>query len=367
MDDDTFPGPVADGPDLPGLVDRGATAKADPDALRVIMVRHSRRRRRFLWAVVAVVAIAGSTAGYVVGADRGSSPAAVLSSGSSTPSHATGSGSSAGVSGFAVANVGQPFGAGTQLFVRNTADGIRVRAYRGDFPKTTAGSYFRKTTAGSYSCSSPGAPATVPAVPTTRPGTPAPGAPGPFRGAVGCGPPVGACLPAGFVSAQVSSDQVAGAVDSSYPVTTPNQPLYVVSAQVVGLGEPTPIGTVVVQAAPQVAQVRLSLGPGNADQMVPVHGFAVLAHVVAGVPVRPGPLGAPFPGATVGALDASGKVLASVTLPGAGSAEAPPGCGPLPRPLSPGPPRSTTTSIATGVAAPATIAPNVAPPTSSRP
>ena len=158
------------------------------------------------------------------------------------------------------------------------------------------------------------------------------------------------CLPAGNIDAQVSNDQVAGqtigTVLAADGTTAP--PLSVLGASVVGTGDPTPIGTAIAHTGAGVDRVRLTVPGSGTDEMQPKDGYVVLARGVAGltpadlpavpqVPANGGattpasgldakqaptvvpsglPVGLGFPaGSKVEALDASGKVLATVDLP----------------------------------------------------
>jgi hypothetical protein len=154
---------------------------------------------------------------------------------------------------------------------------------------------------------------------------------------------------AGSVDAQVSNDQVAGATFGEASAV-PSSPLQLAGAEVVGAGDPTPIGTVIARTSAAVAKVRLTVPGSGSDEMTPKDGYAVLARGVAGLtpapfvpakvppPVAPGapqtggtvapgasqglpmiasfPIGLGFPaGTTIEAFDGSGKVLSSITLP----------------------------------------------------
>jgi hypothetical protein len=124
---------------------------------------------------------------------------------------------------------------------------------------------------------------------------------------------------------------------------TAGQALDVLDANVVGVGQPTPIGTVLVHTTPAVAKVVLTFKSGGSDEMAPTaDGYAILAHGIAGLalatpnkadtPAAPAPgapaisvraLGFGFPEATVTSFDASGKQLSSLALPGTVSFVAP--------------------------------------------
>jgi hypothetical protein len=152
--------------------------------------------------------------------------------------------------------------------------------------------------------------------------------------------PASQCAPSALLDAQVSNDQVAGSSASPVEKTPATQPLDVLDANVVGTGEPTPIGVVLVHTTGSVAKVVLTLKGGGTDEMTPTsEGYAILAHGVAGLavappskpvdppskPVAPPANGAPnvidraiglaFPDATVTAYDASGKQVGSITIP----------------------------------------------------
>jgi hypothetical protein len=306
-------------PDLPpaydvplaDLVDTGPHVPAHADALRSIVARTQRWRVRSLAGALLAVALLGPLAGYAVGHSR--APATTVASAprsTGTPSAATPAQVSSGGGYTAVA---EPAGTSTpprQLFVRDTADGVRLRAYLQDF------SALKTTTV----CPAPPVPAN-----------------GATVAAPACAPAVDpSCLPAGMLQAEVSDDQVAGATMVPVAHAAATQPVEVLEASVVGSGQPAPIGVVIVRTSSAVRKVVLSLKGGGTDQMTPTaDGYAVLAGNVTGLatttPAKPAagapnlltiPVGFGFPEATLTAYDASGAALPSVTLPG--TATAPP-------------------------------------------
>jgi hypothetical protein len=317
-------------PDLRSLIDSGPAVPAGVDALREVVARRDRSRSRILGIGLALAVVAGPAAGYAVGQAGGSATTPVTSAADKTAGQSAAAPQSAAVAGGAIATgptIAQPVPGlpnlpkPTQLFLRDTSDGIRIRAYLQDFSKIAV--------------ASPNCPAGSPVNGETP--TPCPTLP--------------KCLPSlTSIDSQVSNDQVAGQLVGAV-LSAPTEVLDVVGAGVVGVNDPTPIGTVIVHTGAGVATVRLTVPGSGTDQMAPVQGDAVLARGVAGLtpasPVTPyGPgsklvpkggatppaapgnrtgtaptfaryVGFGFPANTkVDALDGSGNVLATVTLPG---------------------------------------------------
>jgi hypothetical protein len=113
-----------------------------------------------------------------------------------------------------------------------------------------------------------------------------------------CPPP---CNPSPSVLSEFSNDAAVGQSFDSIDAKQPSEPLSHLSVGMFGVPESSPATFVTVQTGPGVATVRLRLPSGATDEMAPIGGVAVLAHGSDGPP----------PNATVEALDASGKVLAS--------------------------------------------------------
>ena len=333
-------------PDVPlaDLVDGAPTTSAHPDALRAILARSNRSRIRTLAVALVAVAVAGPLAGYAVG-HAGSSSTAVASASRSSaaqpnaPAPAA-SGASAAASGTLAAGSGGSTGAPPrQLFLRDTGDGIRIRAYLQDVPAM-------KIVSGCGIATGP--PATAgSAGPATQAPTPA-GKPAIAPAPAPCDLPLPAptCSPSSLLEGQLSNDQVAGSSAAPVEPVPAGQVMDIVNADVVGTGDPTPIGAVSVHTTPAVAKVVLTFKGGGQDEMAPTaDGYAILAHGVAGLavasptkvaPPTAGASGAPtvnirsvgfgFPEATVTAFDKNGTQLASTTLPATVSLTGP-GCG----------------------------------------
>jgi hypothetical protein len=99
------------------------------------------------------------------------------------------------------------------------------------------------------------------------------------------------------------------------------QPIDVLSDQVVGVAERSPIVVVVAHTTGQAARVRADFAGGGNDVMTVVDRWAVLVHAQATAKVGgTGGQGSATPGqATVYALSGAGSVLEQADLPGSGS------------------------------------------------
>jgi hypothetical protein len=100
-----------------------------------------------------------------------------------------------------------------------------------------------------------------------------------------------------------------------------SQPIDVLSDQVVGVAERSPIVVVVAHTTGQAVRVRADFSGGGNDVMTVVDRWAVLVHAQATVKVGgTGGQGSATPGqATVYALSGTGSVLEQSYLPGSGS------------------------------------------------
>ncbi len=317
---------------------------ATPDSFREVLARHRRGRTRALTAALLAVALLGPAAGLAVGratADNSTRVAAGSPDGSASDGSgdsvesrtdaATGS-SSSGT--FAPYPGAKPPPAPWRLFVRTTTDGVTIRAYlQENLP--AAGETKCATDQGEVPC------------PTVPPECSAPTA---------------------HLQAGLSND---AAVDPGFvPVTTadPTGSPDVLHASYFGVMEGDPAAWVAVKADAAVARVRVRFADGATDEMVPVEGYAVLAHRTTAPPPLPpeGPAGsaeeweaamkATLPQGSAEALDANGGVLSSADLTSARSPfstkcmmEMPP------PPLGGGVPAEVTPAVPATAAPPSTV------------
>jgi len=292
-------------PDLPPLPplpigDQPGVAPADADAFRGILKRHRRRQVASGALALAVVLVAGGAAGFALGhGSGGTSHATQVAAGSPAASATSGASAGAagasGVQGYAATpSAGSPQGGTvsssgsgtvsgtvsvppggptfTQLLLRTATDGTRVRLYEQQF------------TAPTFTCP-PGAACPQPAMP--------------------------ACGPAGFISAEVSDDAVAGQIDGALWQSAPAETLEVVGLGIVGTGQPQPILVVIVHADPSVASVVLKT-PYGTDTEAPTGQWAALAVQLPSDFSKSGADG--MSSSTLSATDASGKPLVTEGL-----------------------------------------------------
>jgi len=344
MDENITPAPSED---FQRLLD-GPMPDPSADALRSIVERHGRWRTRTLGIALAVALVAGPAGGYALRSAGTGSDKVPLAAGAAQDSRSKDSAAehppsntSAGTDetasttpAFAAPAPGSygPMGMEPvkQLFLRDSSDGTRVRAYLHEYPQKPV---FAPKCGSDSPCGPPDSITTPP------------------PGAAGTQPVV--CMPSGFLDLGVSNDQVAGSAGGpAFPAPAAGR-MTLDNATVVGMGEPTPVATVIVRTGSGVANVRLKLADGRSDTMSPVDGWAALALTIdpatvvwpkavmspettePGTAPRPllpgkGPIspeskvevgtpyysGPPFPKATLESLDGSGKVLDTVTLPG---------------------------------------------------
>jgi len=99
------------------------------------------------------------------------------------------------------------------------------------------------------------------------------------------------------------------------------RPVNVLSDQVVGVAEHSPIAVVVAHTTTQTATVRADFAAGGKDEMTVVDQWAVLVHKLAAAKAGgTGSQGSATPGqATVYALSGTGRVLEQADLPGSGA------------------------------------------------
>ncbi|MGI9079559.1 MAG: hypothetical protein ACR2GF_01830 [Acidimicrobiales bacterium] len=240
------------------------------DALTDIVARYRRRRTRLLGGALVVALLAGPAAGFAVGRARhGSGQTVATAGGGGVPvprqdnASSSGSGSSMGMTsrGMQFSVTGDdPLGPPKRVFVRDAADGIRVRVYLHEYTSWV------------------------------EPGERA------------------VCSPNQYLDAQVSDDVMAKNAQAPLFAATPApRPVTVVGAQTVGEGEGSPVEVVTLRTATNVARVKATFIGGGVDEMAPVDGSAVLAGH--GPASSQGP-----PGGTLTALNAAGRVLATVDL-----------------------------------------------------
>jgi len=280
---------------------------ATPDSFREVMVRYRKGRTRALLAALATVALLGPAVGVAVGRATADHPVQVATGGSpdasapggsgatgsagsgSTESRSVGSGSSGS---FSPADVFPAPPPPKRLFVRTTADGVTIRAY---LQENLPGP-------GEAKCVTD-------------------------KGAVPCPTPPPECAPPTTQIQTGLSDE--GAVDQGWvPVSTTDTPgsLAVLHSSYFGAMEGDPAAWVAVKADAGVARVRVRYADGATDEMVPVDGYAVLAHRMAAPapPTQVGPASSPeeakaqmhayLPQGSAEALDASGAVLSTTDL-----------------------------------------------------
>jgi len=287
------------------------------DTLTDIVTRYRQRRTRALGGALVVALLAGPAVGFAVGRSghraSGQTVATAGGGGASIPRQDTANGMSMSSGGTVWSSSGSVFGgpAPTRLFLRDAADGVRVRVYLED-----------------------------------------------FRGEAGSGVPA-ECFPKQFLDAEVSDAIMAGNAQAALFAGTPApDPVTVIGAQSLGELEGSPVTVVTLRTAANVARVRATFIGGVIDEMTPVDGWAVLGgHRPAGTPA--------VPGGTLTALDAAGKALATVDLASAAQPTMPipaacrnPGLPPGVPSDGPPPPVS---------APPVTVAPAVAPTTTPLP
>ena len=282
-------------PPLDYLLDESGPGAAGGGAgreeLLAIMARSRSQRHRLAALGMAATLAVGGAGGWLVagGASSSSSVGPSLAAGVTTttvvppvpangPCIAPGGGPCGGAA--AAASAGAPVsGAGgavgvatvapggklTKVFVRTTADGVTIRAYR-----TQA--------------------------------EPSPAA---------CPIPVVPGLVAEVSTSEITAQSVVG-------ISPASEHLIGFTSAIVGVAEGAPVWVVTAQVDGSVAQVRAAFADGKTDQMSPVGGWAVLAHVA--------PTGTTYtpPTGSIQVMDKAGKVLDSQPFP------APPTIKPLP-------------------------------------
>jgi hypothetical protein len=249
------------------------------DDLRAIITRSRSRSRSRLWRVLSLAVVVAVAAGLTVAIVRSPTARGVrvvagppgpfaLAVAVSAPSTPTPSG------------LAPPIAFSALLF-RTTADKVTIRAHLG-------------TITGPLPC---------------PPGQ-------------NCPPP--ACLPHTILHVGLSTDTVVGelAVPADGP---PPQILALVAPSGFGLPGVASGFALVFRAGPPVASVHMSFADGGNDEMAPVDGWVILAHIGS----------SPF--GTVEALDGHGRVIGSTSIPPApgpsagvspGMPQASPACGP---------------------------------------
>ena len=105
----------------------------------------------------------------------------------------------------------------------------------------------------------------------------------------------------------------------------------VLSINIVGVLEQSPMWSVTLRTAPNVAKVVAHFRDGTSDEMAPQQGWAILArHASLSALTQLKSAGAPPNFGTVEAFDTAGRSLASVPLTGFGPMP-PAQCLPIPR------------------------------------
>ncbi len=338
-----------------GLSDLFAQVTPPPspgvESLEDVLHRFRRGRTRILGVALALALVAGPALGMVVGRATASHPQTVATGGPAVqPGPVVHQELSGGGSAIAMGPGGPP---ATRLFLRTTADGVAVRAYLLDLPTSPPAA-----SATECASSSSGGPAvTVP-----------------------CPPPLpAACTPATELQAELS-DEGAAAVSAAPVWPNARGSVSALQAGFFGIAEGTPAAWVAVRATAEVASVRVRFSDGATDTMVPVQGYAVLAHRMA-APTVPATTTAPSPAANdttpvgetpmvnpwaptgeVEALDASGTVVTKAEL--ATSNPMPAECAPQ-APV--GPPVTVVPSVPPPVPGPLMTAPAPAAPVPGAP
>jgi hypothetical protein len=189
----------------------------------------------------------------------------------------------------------------TQVLVRDASDGTRVRLYQQDIggPK--------------FACAT---------------------------GQTCVQPPVPACVPASFVVAEVSDDQVAGQTGSPLWQPASSGALQMVTTQVVGAGQPQPILVVVARTAAPTAKVTLTTAYGSDEEAPTGTGWVALAVRLPATFATAGAMGAPV--GKVVAADGGGNAISYGDL--ASASPAPPACQPPMSCVAPAPPSSSSGS-----------------------
>ncbi|HEY2430712.1 MAG TPA: hypothetical protein VGI06_17390 [Acidimicrobiales bacterium] len=318
MDEPEAPPPLFTASDPLSTPGTGASV----DALRGVLARH-RRHQLVVGGVVLVVAL---VAGFAVGRQgSGGTPVAAGRPASSggTPARAT-SPSAAGsaanapapqVYGGGAEVAGSPATPATQLLLRDSTDGVRVRLYDQPMPAP-------KVACATSGGATTGAPTSGAAKGGAAPSTPiCPEAPTP------------ACVPSHFLDAEVSDAQVAGSAGAMEWQDPPTTGFDLLASQVVGVGRPQPILVVVAHAGSDVTKVVLSTSYGSDTATPTPQGWVALAVQLPAdyQPASAGDLGGP-PTGTVTATSASGATVASSGLSGVNGKELPAACQPTPCP-----------------------------------
>lgn len=274
-----------------------------------IMRRARRGRARWLGVALVVALVAGPAAGVLIGLGLGDdgSPVTVASGSAQRPRRDT---ATPPVTASASGSMSAPalMGPGGEpklvpLFVRTTADGIAIRAYRSDVPSPGPMEGLGKTS-GQVPCPD-GATCGAPAMP--MPVMPE------------------ECFPSAMLRAELSNEAAVEPGFLSVSKLAADQAVAVIQASFFGVQEGSPTGWVAVNTSDAVSTVRVRFGDGTVDEMAPVQGYAVLAHKIA-PPAQPDPSAGPeafrksmLPLGTVEALNGAGGVVATAALTDAGA------------------------------------------------
>ena len=285
-------------------------AGASVDALRQVLARHRRRQRVLAGVGMAVVLVAGSAAGFAVGqqgrgasgtqvaaADQPPGPAPAAGTGSGPRPGVIAVGGSSGGGFFSPAGSSPP----TQVLLRNSTDGVRVRLYEESLAKPACG-----------------ADTTCAAVPV--------------------------CVPTQLLQAEVSDDQVAGQTDGPLWQAPSSSGLDPVGAEVVGNEQPQPILVVVAHAGADVAQVELSTAYGNDSETPTASWVALAVQLPADYQAASG---SGVPTGTLTALSTSGARISSAPVEPLNAKTLPAACVPTPPVCSVSPATATGSTSTT--------------------
>ncbi len=265
-------------PPLDYLLDTTGGPTPGREELQEILARSHSRRNRLAATGMLLALVVGGAGGWLVRAGRSSRGTALAAGGDTGASTTIGPLSAAAAGRSATAVAGSSGYKLTKLFVRMTADGVTIRAFQPPTPVFTQ----------------------VPGCPSL----PQPVFPG--------------------LITEVSTSEVASQAGGFMQNAT--APFKSDGISTVGGAEGAPVWVVTAEVDSTVAQVRATFPDGKTDQMVPVKGWAALAHVAPAATVDSNP-----PTGSFQALDGSGKVIATSPFPSLATLQPPKGV-PVPAP-----------------------------------